>query len=281
MADNKPVMDDLAIHSIVKLAQSAEVKTHKVEGGAVPFVVIPGDSKVEYLDKCFSDTHALSPKRIKDKVSVFDPESFIEYYNQFSDENSRTFADEKESTVVTVIDYHGAKTGAPRWGGHRLTLTMRLSEQWAIWTARNNQSFTQQQFAEFLEQNSSDITKPDPALMVDIARDLEGTIDAQFAGGVRNDNGQFMFRYSEDIKTKVGGNDKVQIPTKFTITIPPYVGGASVNVEVLMRFRLKDGKLTFFYTLVRPNDHLRTAFALSRRAIADALKVTIINGTPA
>ncbi len=275
----EPIMGDLAINSIAELTRAAAIAPMGLANGNIPFIVIPEGYKTEYLDKCIFNNHAANPERAKGNVKVLDAESFIEYYNLFSDENSRTFADEGASSVVTVLDYHGAKVGAPRWGEHRLSLELRLSEQWGVWFGHNNKTFTQTQFAEFLEQNSMDITKPAPASMVDIARDLEGTTEVQFGGGTRMENGQLRFKYSEETKATVGGG-KVDVPDRFIVTIPPYVGGVAVPLEALMRFRLKEGKLSFFYTLVRPNDVLRAAFDQTRAKIAQGLSITIINGKP-
>jgi len=138
----------------------------------------------------------------------------------------------------------------------------------------------QQGFAEFLEQNSLDVTKPSPADMMEIASDLHATTEVEFGSGLRQQDGQVRFKYTEAVKTTVGAG-QVNVPERFTITIPAFIGGERVAMDALLRFRVKEGKLTFWYTLVRPEEVIRAAFLDARKAIAASLSVTIINGTPA
>ena len=56
------------------------------------------------------------------------------------------------------------------------------------------------------------------------------------------------------------------------------MGGADIVVQCLLRYRLKEGKLALFYTMVRPEAMVREAFATTRDGIAKNLDVTILNG---
>jgi uncharacterized protein YfdQ (DUF2303 family) len=253
-----------------------------VPNGNVPYVLVPEGYKAQPMPDLIYNEHQANPERVKANVTVLDPESFIEYYALFNDPNSRVFADETKLSVLSVLDYHAAGDGnAPRWGQHRLTLSLRQSEEWKTWTGRNNQMLTQQQFAEFLEQNAVDITNPAPAGIREIAEDLEATVEVDFASAQRQAGGKVNFRYTETTKTTVSGGKQIAVPDQFTICIPAFVGGQRVSIQVLLRYRVSEQKLKFFYTLVRPEEVIRTAFAGARQQIADALKVTIINGAPA
>lgn len=57
-----------------------------------------------------------------------------------------------------------------------------------------------------------------------------------------------------------------------------FVGGPRVNMESLLRFRLKEGKLTLWYSLIRSEDVMRKAFQGARDEIAGQLDAVIING---
>jgi len=190
------------------------------------------------------------------------------------------FAFEPEIKVIAVLDYHGAAEGGPRWGQHRVTLMLRKSEEWIRWTNANNKHFDQAGFAEFLEQNAIDITTPDPAAMMDVARDLQATTEVEFGAGTRMQDGQVRFKYTETTKATVGAG-QIQVPERFTLTLPVFIGGERVKMEALLRFRVKDCKLVIWYTLVRPEETIRSAFLAARNKIAETLKITIINGTPA
>lgn len=253
-----------------------------IPGGNSLYAVIPSDCKIESLERFVFNEHAERPERVKQTVSVLDGESFIEYYRKFSGENSRVFADETKASVECVLDFHAALQGgdgAPAWGSHRLKLTLLHSPEWKIWNEHNNKQMTQQQFAEFLEQNSLDVTIPSPGAMMDVARDLVATTECDFGSGLRMQDGQVRFKYTETVKAQVGGG-QVEVPEKFRITIPVFVGGSPVDMDALLRFRTREGKLTFFYTLVRPESVIRSAFIGVRDTISSELGIVIINGEP-
>lgn len=275
-------MDNLDAEAIQQIAGLARLGMgpQKVEGGNIPFVLVPEGYEAKAMPDLIYNDHTKTPERIRGNVTVLDPGSFTQYYTLFNDPNSRVFADETTLKVLAVLDYHGAGEGTPRWGQHRLTLGLRQSEEWERWIDHNNQHMTQQTFAEFLEQNSLDVTKPTPADMVEIASDLQATTEVEFGSGLRQQDGQVKFKYTEAVRATVGGG-QVSVPERFTIQIPAFIGGERVPMDALLRFRVKEGKLTFWYTLVRPEEVIRNAFIEARNAIAKDLGITIINGTPA
>lgn len=250
-----------------------------VTGGNIPFAVVPNGYSVKALTDLIYNEHTATPERIKQKVGVLDTESFTEYYDLFSDLNSRVFADESKLLVTAILDYHGAKEGAPRWGQHQVALTLRQSEEWKRWVGSNNRKFEQVEFAEFLEQNSIDISKPTPAAMMETATDLQAKTDVEFGAGIRQSDGTVKFKYSEQVKATIGGGS-LAVPDNFVITIPAFIGGERFDIQALLRFRTNSGKLIFWYTLVRPEEVIRKAFMDARNKIATKLGVVILNGTP-
>ncbi len=276
-----PELNKQTLDGIVALArETGEPKSPETPWAVagIPYAIVPNDSRLVSLENYVYNDHAAAPERIKASVSVLDPESFIEYYTKFSDPNSRIFADEPNTQVTGILDYHAAGEGSPRWCQHRLTLVLRASEEWKTWTASNNKQFTQMQFAEFLEQNSMDIVNPAPAAMIEVARDLEAHTEVEFAAGARTQDGQVKFKYTETTKASVGAGS-VAVPEQFTIFIPVFVGGQTIGLQALLRFRIKEGKLVLWYTLLRPEQVRRDAFLRARNQIADSLKAVVINGT--
>jgi uncharacterized protein YfdQ (DUF2303 family) len=246
----------------------------------IPYALIPDGFTLKSLEEFVYNKHNSVPERIKQNVSVLDPESFVEYYSRFGDPNSRTFAHEPSISVTSILDYHGEKQGSPRWGEHTLKLTLQKSAEWTLWTAGNNKKFTQQEFGEFLEQHAIDIARPAPARMVEVARDLESSTTCEFGAGLRMQDGQVRFRYTETTNARVGtqGGGTLDVPEDFELSIPVFAGGESVPVKALLRFRTPEGKLTFWYTLIRPEAVLRDAFIAARDKIASELGIQIING---
>ena len=263
---------------LVKLGRQA-VNAQEVPDGNTPYAVIPDDCKVEDLSRFRYNDHAARPERIRANVNVLDVQSFAEYYRAYADAASRVFAFEPEAKVVAILDYH-EDGKSPRWSQHRLTLNLRKSDEWNVWVARNNKQFTQMEFAEFLEQNGMDIVDPSPASMVEVARDLEAKSEVEFGGGARTSNGQIRFKYSETIKGSMA-NGAMEVPEQFRIGIPVFLGGEIVQLAALLRYRVQNGKLVLWYTLVRSDAAVREAFLAARDDIAEAIEVTIINGVPA
>jgi uncharacterized protein YfdQ (DUF2303 family) len=258
----------------------AGIGPQAVPKGNVPYVLVPSGYTAKPMPELVYNEHSATPERIKQSVTVLDTASFINYHGLFADPNSRVFADEAGLKIVGVLDYHAAGEGSPRWGSHKVTLALRQSEEWKVWLGQNNRAMTQQQFAEYLEQNSIDVIKPSPANMMEIANDLQATTEVEFAAGNRQQDGQVRFKYVETTKTTTGAG-KLDVPERFTISIPPFVGSDPVPMDALLRFRVKEGKLTFHFTLVRPEAVLRTAFQEAVAIICMELKITVIAGSVA
>jgi len=116
--------------------------------------------------------------------------------------------------------------------------------------------------------------------MLEVARDLSASSDVNFQSGIRLDNGSIQFGYTEEIKGSFG-RDKLEVPERFTVSIPVYVGSERVSMVARLRYRIADGKLTFWYDLLRAEAVEREGFLTTHRAIAQTLAITIINGSPA
>ncbi len=272
-------MNEKAVAELVKLGKQTGVPNTPT-GGNVDYVVIPQDSKLVSLVEFKYNEHQERPDRKRGTVKVLDSPSFCEYYTLFHDENSRVFADETRSEVLAVLDYHGTGDNAPRWGHHRLELTLRRSKEFAAWKGNDGKKLAQMDFAEFIEDNGPDVVTPDAATMLEMARGLSAKTDVDFSSAIRVANGSVKFSYNEQVKGTYGAGN-LEVPEQFVIAIPVYVGCDRVKITARMRYRITSGKLTFFYNLLRADVVERDAFLAARDCIAKGLSLTIINGTPA
>lgn len=271
----------LNVKELIRIGKETGAPQVTSQGG-IPYVVIPSDCKVVGLADMIYNKFSTAPIRKQAFVKVLDGASFIEYFAKFCDENSRVFADETQSRVLAVLDYHGAGDSGPRWCEHKLQLDLRHSDEWTTWTGKNGveEKMVQVEFAEFIEDNTPDIVRPDAATMLEMARTLEAKTEADFSSAIRLNNGQVQFTYNENIKGTFGSG-KVEIPEEFLIAIPVYVGGARVQVRARLRYRILGGKLSIWYDLLRVKEIERSAFMAILQEIKDGLKVSIINGNPA
>jgi len=249
------------------------------DSGGLPFVVIPQDCKVQSLADLVYSRYADKPHRIVQKVTVSDAASFLHYYSLFSDPNSRVFADESGTKITAILDYHAAGEGSPRWCDHTLTLAFEHSDEWDAWVSHSGvgNKMTQIEFAEFVEDHTPDIVKPDAATMLEMARTLQAKTDVDYSSAVRLSNGQVQLTYNEQVKGTYGAG-KVEIPESFAISIPVFTGSARTSIEARLRYRLVSGKMSIWYDLLRYKDKAREAFRSEVAAISAGLKEIIING---
>lgn len=249
------------------------------DSGGVPYTVIPMDCKLESLAQLKFSRYAEHPQRIVQGVSVNDSASFCTYYALFADPNSRVFADEKKSQVLAIMDYHGAAEGAPRWGDHRLLLTLEHSDQWKDWMGKNGQAhkMSQLEFAEFIEDHTPDILSPDAATMLEMSRTLSAKTDVDYSSAIRLANGQVQLTYNEAVRGTFGSG-KLEIPEFFTITVPVYFNGPRLSVQARLRYRLVSGKLSIWYDLLHASDLVHDAFRSELVSIKERLQEEVING---
>ena len=247
----------------------------------IPYAIVPMDAKVEDLSRFLYNEHAERPPRKKGTVRVHDAEGFVEYWKLFGDEHSRAFADETKSTVVGILDYHTELGGPPRWGQHRVRLDLKHSEEWIRWMAHNGQKnkMTQLEFGEFIEDRQPDIVEPNAATMLELARSLTAKTEMDFSSAVRMNNGSVQFRYTEQVKGTFGAGN-LEVPEKFVIAIPVYLGLPREHITVRLRYRVLEGKLTFWIDLLQVEAIEHQAFLAMRDRIQGGIPATIINGAP-
>lgn len=192
--------------------------------------------------------------------------------------------------LVAAVMKHGRKGDltprlASNGGAFSAPRFIAQTVEWATWLANNGMGKAkgQVQFAEFIEDNTPDIfkptgsTKPDAATMLEVARELEAKGEMQFVSNVRLSDGRQQFTYNEATNATVG-KGKLDVPEEFVIRLVPYVGSALVEVTARLRFRIKEGKLTFWYDLLRPHKVREDAFNSARARVEEATSKKVLIG---
>ena len=231
---------------------------------ASPMVDGPNDTKHVFVPEGYSlveldDPHAVPPY-IQQLIVVDDADSLINYTNRFSDERSVIIADLDATKITVALDWHTSNEPILYDGlsaqpvTHSAVLKLRHSEEFARWSEIEGKLIDQMAFAEFLDENASDIVDPDPAVMIEIARDLEATQGVAFKAGTRLQTGERSFRY--ETETHVKGD--LVVPQRFRLAIPLFHGEEPTEIEASFRFRPNpDGlKLGFVWRRV---EHVRQA----------------------
>jgi uncharacterized protein YfdQ (DUF2303 family) len=274
-------INETALAAVIALGQKIG---QPVTSEKIHFAVVPttngGASLVSLKEYQFPE--GIPPSRRRGTVTLYDAPSFAAFVNLFNDERTRTFADPATVSFLSVLDYHGAGSAADHaaeFCDFRAKLTLKTSEQWNIWSGKNEKAFAQTEFAEFIEDNTKDIFDPTAAVMLEVARDLQAKTEVNFASSTVLQSGQVQLKYTETIQAGVGAGN-VEIPTAFKIRIPVFYGEEPAEISARLRFRLSQGKVTFHYKLYRPVETLNDAFNKAVGSIGDLLKTEVLLGTP-
>lgn len=263
--------ENVNLAEAVKLGQKIGLP---VNAEPVHYAVIPNDCKIESLE---SYQFANAPIRKKATVELYDADSLIKYWVLFSDQDSRLFACPTGSLWFSaILDYHRAGEGEARFRSHIATFNVRMSNEWAIWKGSDGKKMSQVEFATFIEDNSPDVINA--AFMKEVATDLQARDEAEFASSTRLDNGQTEFVYQQAIRGTVG-KGKMLVPETFKLNIPVFLNESRQEITARLRWRLKEGKLTFWYDLFRAQQIIDDGFNALVTKIALGTGADVLMGT--
>jgi len=229
-----------------------------------------------------------APDRKRGVFTVYTAESFNEYFNRHkvtSPENaaSLVFADGKLTNpgqaVIGVLNPHALDK--PAWHDHRVVLSLRPSREWETWTGANRKSMPQATFAEFIENNSVDIVRPEGAAILEMVTSFQAKRNVDFKQATRLQNGDVQLQYEDTTTATAGAKGNLEVPEKFTILIPIFDGDQPVEIEARFRYRISEGKLFLFFDLLRPENKRDEAFAAIVEEITTGTGAKPLYGVPA
>lgn len=182
------------------------------------------------------------PPWTKQRVTVDDRASLVNYANRHSDPRSIILADYDALTISARLDWHPNNSIVEEHSSaapdeHSVTLKLRPSEEFLRWDKMEGELHDQEVFARFLEENSTDVGFPEAATMIEISRDFEATVGQSYKSAVRLDNGDRALRFESETKAL---NDVI-VPQKFTLDIPIYNGEAPDTLTAMFRWRASGG----------------------------------------
>lgn len=257
-------------------------KTRLVTTEAGHFLIKPQDLEIVDLAQF---QHAKPPAEKKGTVTTLDVASFAAYFNRFKSESSMIFGEPSALTFRGIIDYHGAADGPADRCQHRVAMTLQVTERWKTWRDNNRKSKPQAEFAQFIDDNLSDIfrpenstTMPSAADMLEVSRDLTAKVGVQFNQAIRLENGETQFSYVETIDGRVGKGN-IQVPTEFLIKLPLYLNQPEVEIRGRLRYRIGSGGLTMWYELFRIDELLHEEFEKALAQVSDSTSTAVLLGT--
>jgi len=250
----------------------------------IPIAVVPGSMRAEVLKQAIdlADARASRPLRLKGTAQHQELDSFIEHIERFKDEHSVVYADAEKVQLTAVFDYHEKETHEPRWCGHRSVYACPLSAQWKRWLERNERPMSQDEFAQFIDDNMVDLVAAkegedfaQPAKVLEMARLLVIRTKGEFERKVDQTTGEFSLVNKLEHETT-----STKIPRAFCIGIPVFEGGSGYRIEARLRFSLNGGRPQFSYALYQPEQIKRHAFGEVRAKVKDRTLLPLFVGSP-
>lgn len=263
-------------HALVEAIQLPKV-VQPLKPGEQYAVVVPNGATVETLhpgDNYDRKRAGLAPVRPSGNPKFFDSDSFIQYIKKHRVTSlTEIYANRESQRIVAVFDWHG--DSGPEWGVHRATLFFQSDPDWQAWARIDRRPMSQQEFAEFLEDQRDDIVSPSAASVMEACTNLEVTTSASFSSRIKLADGTTAYTYSEDQKT-----GQVKIPQVIKLKLSPFIGLPSFQVDARIRTSIKDQKLTFKVLLDRPHKVIEEAINEEVLRINEETDIVVFYGIP-
>jgi uncharacterized protein YfdQ (DUF2303 family) len=268
--------DAAAIIETVRALSAVELlPIRRGDADATHIAILPDGMEMHSL-KPLLDEYLQRPERRAGTARLTDLGSFIDHANRFKDAGSAIFAarEEKAPGLVSVLDYHEAGDGIPRFGKHRGSYAFPVSEQWKAWQAVDGKEMGQGAFAALIEDRIMDILPPPadgradagalaldlvgtlggriagPTQLLEVARGLRLTETAQVANAFNTSSGEIEVAFrTEHVSTN---GKKLNVPTLFLVGMPVFEGDAAYKLPVRLQYRLKEGAISWTLRRYRP-----------------------------
>lgn len=249
----------------------------------IPYLVAPDGYTVHSLENLLP-----RPARARANVFVTTTESFIAYikkHGSATPDSCVIYANiESEGygcNLIAVMNDHDGASG--NWRDHRCTFAPALSVEWKRWTVGNKKPMSQADFAAFLEDNNGDVRSvdgsPTGADILAMAQGFEINADKRVKSHINLQSGGVRFEFIED-ETK-DTRTSMEVFRRFTIALPVFEGSTDAYpVEARLKYRDNNGKVMFWYELVRPDRAFKTAIQTALDQIESATAFMVLQGTP-
>ena len=248
-----------------------------------PYVVVPAGYKIEAVEHLLD-----APQRARGRAVMTDAASFSTYVQKHDNNQSIIlYADVKYQAYQCVLlgilnDHEGIRE--PGWRDFTVRYEPVKSVEWNNWLGSNTRQMSQTDFAAFIEENMGDIASvegmPTGTQMLEMALQFEATSDKRFKSKINLQGGgvELVYVDQDDAQTQ----STMRLFERFTIGLPVFEGGDSrYPLVARLKYRNKDGKLVFWYELVRADKVFRAAVTEELDKIKAALpNCDILNGAP-
>jgi uncharacterized protein YfdQ (DUF2303 family) len=138
-------------------------------------------------------------------------------------------------------------------------------------------------FANWIEDNIGDITTvegmPTGAQMLEMALNFEAASEKRFKSGARLQSGGISLEYvdTDDDATR----SKMAMFERFSLGLRVLQGGEAYEMSARLKYRIRDGGLSIWFELIRPDKVLEAATKDIVEKIKNESGFTLLLGSPA
>lgn len=311
----KVMPEAAAVADLVKELHNPQiVEVERGSKNAAKLLLVPkGYEIVDIKDTL--DAYLDAPERKKGTAEFTELDSFIAHVDRFADDDSALFADRNPSapSLICVLDYHRANEeekeegegvevaiipGEPRFGQHRSRYAFPLSDEWVAWTAKNGKQMSQADFAVFLEDRIADLMDPigsalestkkmaeallcsfaPPSRLLELARGLTVRSESIVANAQNLKSGESVIRFETTHTDERGA--PLDVPGAFIIGIPVFRGGDRFSLGARLRYRVKEGRVTWWFDLYRASEVFDFAFNEACKRASGETGLPLFMGKP-
>ncbi|MFZ4626658.1 MAG: DUF2303 family protein [Rhodoferax sp.] len=249
------------------------------ESGDYMHCIVPKDFKLENISEAVEKMQP-TPRRKRGLVQLKSVESLLAYCkDQDAEAEGYIYADGDKRKMTAV--FNDLRAIEPGWRDHRAEFEAEYTPEFKKWLACNGpgKSFSQGEFAEFIEDNFADITEPGAQLLLDVATSLQAKTDINFSSAKRLQNGQVQLAYTENIDARAGVNGALEIPKEFSLGLRIFKNGEGYKLKARLKYRLNAGSVKFWYELDRPERAVEDAFAGYVQQVREQSGYTVLVGS--
>jgi len=217
---------------------------------------------------------------------------------RFKDGDSALFC--QPDKIVAIYDYHRplklteqepaelapgfGREQIARWGRHGASYAPTLSPEWVAWVKGAGKAYKQVEFADFIDEHTTDVAGPKEGREVPTAADLATmaltlrvTSEDVLDSTINRTTGEQMLVMKREHNT----TGSTKLPREFDIEIPIFEGGARYRIPCAFRFRKSgDGGASFAWVVRGADRLIREAFTDMAKRIAAQTQLPLFMGSP-
>lgn len=207
-----------------------------------------------------------TPARKSGSLEMSDMESLIMYIQRHKITDRTTIycnADYSKSNIEfdCIINDHAGSEDGQAWRDYRVKYKPVFSEEWYRWIGGNKYQWSQLEMALFIEENLNDIAAvdgyPTGSQLLEMATSFQASQDMRFKSAIRLQNGGVNMSFVQDDDNQTLA--QMKLFEKIAIGIPVFWNGDAYQIIARLRYRVKEGRLIFWYELIRSDKVLEDA----------------------